>query len=88
MVADALHNGGSAGITHAEALAGRAGDERAPARRAVERNIADDDVVGRLKRAGPIRKDDQSAAGKSLAEVVVAVALERKRYALRQKRAE
>ena len=88
MVADALHNGGRAGIAHAEAFARNTGNKGAAARCAVERDIADDDVVSRLKRAGPIRKNDQSAAGKALAEVVVAVALERKRYALRQKRAE
>lgn len=84
VVADALHNGGRAGIAYAEAFARNTGNEGAAARCAVERDIADDDVVGRLKRAGPIRKNDQSAAGKALAEVVVAVALERKRYALRQ----
>ena len=88
VVADPFHNGGRAGIAHAEAFARNTGNEGAAARCAVERDIADDDVVGRLKRAGPIRKNDQSAAGKALAEVVVAVALERKRYALRQKRAE
>ena len=88
MVADTFHDDIRTGIAHAESLARNAGNKSAAACRAVERDIADDDVLSRLKRAGPIRKNDQSAAGKALAEVVVAVALERKRYALRQKRAE
>ena len=88
MVADTFHDDVRTGIAHAESLARNAGNKSAAACRAVERDIADDDVFGSLERAGAIREDDQSAAGKALAEVVVAVALERKRYALRQKRAE
>ena len=79
---------GRAGIAHAEAFARNTGNEGAAACCAVERDIADDDVLSRLKRAGPIRKNDQPAAGKPLSEIVVAVALERKRHALRQKRTE
>ena len=88
VVADPFHNGGRAGIAHAEAFARNTGNEGAAACCTVECNIADDDVLSRLKRAGSIRKNDQPAAGKPLSEIVVAVALERKRHALRQKRTE
>ena len=44
VVAHALHNGGRAGVSHAEALARDAGNERRTRGRAVERDVSDDDV--------------------------------------------
>ena len=85
MVAGTFHDDVRTGIAHAESLARNAGNKSAAACRAVERDIADDDVFGSLERAGAIREDDQSPAGKPLAEIVVAVSLKRERHALRQK---
>ena len=84
VVADTFHDDVRTGIAHAESLARNAGNKSAAACRAVERDIADDDVFGSLERAGAIREDDQSAAGKPLAEIVVAVSLKRECHALRQ----
>src|SRR3954451_22952430 len=55
VVADRLDDGGRARVAHAEALAGHPAEERLAARRAVERDVADDDVLlrgegGRLVR--------------------------------------
>ena len=75
MVAGTFHDDVRTGIAHAESLVRNAGNKSAAACRAVERDIADDDVFGSLERAGAIREDDQSAAGKPLAEIVVAVSL-------------
>ena len=79
MVVGTFHDDVRTGIAHAELLARNAGNKSAAACRAAERNIADDDVFGSLERAGAIREDDQSAAGKPLAEIVVAVPLQGER---------
>src|SRR5262249_56655964 len=74
VVADALHDGVSAAVADGEALASHSADEGLAARRAVERDVADDDVLlGRESRA-PRRKDDQPSAREALAPVVVGVA--------------
>ena len=88
MVAHALHDGGRAGVAHAEALARDARDERLAARRAVERHVADDDVFVRAEGAALRREERELAAGEALAEAVVAVALEPERQPLRDERAE
>lgn len=88
MVARTLDDNLDAAVAHGEALARDAADVRFPARRAVEGGVADDDIV--LRREGRLRRrsDDDLAAGKALADVVVGVALQRERDALRHERAE
>ena len=45
VVADALDDRDGAAVAHGESLAGQAADVRLAARRAVERDVADDDVL-------------------------------------------
>src|SRR5207249_9715344 len=76
VVADALDHRGDAAVAHAEALAGLAAEEDLAARRAVQRDVAHDDVL--LRREGRVarRVDDDAPAREALAEVVVGVARE------------
>src|SRR3954454_11755247 len=88
VVADALDDGHCAGVAHAEALAADAAEERLAARRAVERDVADDDVLlGAVARLGR-RPNGDRAAGEALAAVVVGVAPQREAHAGRQPAAE
>ena len=73
MVADALHHCRGTGIPHAEALPGHAVYESLAAGGSVQGHIADDDVLGCLEAAAPGRIYNQLAAGKALAEIVVAL---------------
>ena len=88
VVADALDHGVNAGVADAEALAGHAADVRLAGRGAVEGHVAGDDVLlgheGGLAR----REEDDLAAREPLAEVVVGVALEGQRHAVRDEGAE
>ena len=88
VVAHALDHGLCAAVAHAEAFRALAAEERPPAGGPVQRNVADQDVVGRDERARARRIHDQVAAGEPLADVVVAVALELERDAAGEKRAE
>ena len=88
VVADAFDDGLGAAVAHAEPLGGAAAEERAAARRAVQRDVADEDVVLGLERGDLRRIDDETPARQALADVVVAVAFELERDALRQERAE
>ena len=65
-------------VADREALAGEAAEERAPAGRAVERDVADDHVLLRRERRRRRRVDREHAAGEALADVVVGLALERR----------
>ena len=83
VVADALDDRGRAGVAHAEPLADDAAQERLAAGRAVEDDVAGDDVllgdeVGVRRRR---RAHDEPAARQALAEVVVGVAVEPQRDA-------
>ncbi len=88
MIADALHNGRSAGVAHAEALARHAVDERLAAGSAVQRHVADDDIVLMDKLAGLGRIHDDLPAGEALAEIVVGVTLQFQRQPLGDEGAE
>ena len=74
MVTDALHNSGSAGVAHAETLASYAVDERFTSGCTVQGNVANDNVLDAV--IGDIlgRVNDQLAAGKALAHIVVGIA--------------
>src|SRR5581483_10581296 len=88
VVADALDDRGHARVADAEALARHAAEEDLAAGRAVQGDVADDDVVlrheGRLVR----REDDDPPARHALPEIVVRVALEGRADAVREERAE
>ena len=88
VVADAFDHGMRTAVADGEPLGGAAADECFAARRAVQRDVADDDVVfGHKARFGG-RIDDDAAAGKALADVIVRVADEFQRDAAGQERAE
>ena len=72
--AAALDDGDGAGIAHAEPLARLPGGEQFARRGAVEDGVADDRVLVRRQRAGGRGADDDLAAGKPLADIVVGVA--------------
>src|SRR4051794_3315348 len=81
VVADRLDDGGRARVAHAEALAGHAAEERLAARRPVQRDVADDDVLLGGERRVLVRAHGQRAARQALAAVVVGVAEQRERHA-------
>src|SRR3954465_15247319 len=74
VVAAPLDDRDRARIAHAEALAADAAEERLAAGRAVERDVADDDVVLGFEGRLAARADRECAAGQALAAVVVGVA--------------
>ena len=76
MVADALDHRDGAAVAHREALAGQAAHVGFAAGRAVERDVADDDVVLGGKRRIRRRQDRELAARQTLAPAVVGVAFE------------
>ena len=82
VIADAFDDGVRAAVADRESLAGDAADERLAARRAVERDVADDDVLFRRERRVDRRPDDQPPARQALADEVVRLAFERERDAL------
>src|SRR5690606_33848640 len=91
VVPDALNDGLGAGVTDAEPLADHAADVDLAVDRAVADHVAGDDVLlgleallQRLFR----REDRDLAAGEALANVVVGIAFEQHRHAVRQEAAE
>src|SRR5262249_17795478 len=88
VVADALDDRVNPAVAHAEPLPGHATHERFAAGRAVEGDVADDDVVLGDERALLRREDDERAAREPLAPVVIGVALEREADAARDESAQ
>ena len=88
VVAHALDDRGSAGVAHGESFAGHAAEVGFAAGGAVEADVAEEDIFlgDELRFARVIQ--NQPAAGKTLADVIVAVAFEFQRHALGQERAE
>src|SRR5262249_50920916 len=76
VVADTLDDRVDPAVAHAEPLAGHAAHAGLATRRAVEGDVADDDVLLGDERALLRREDDERAAREPLAPVVVGVALE------------
>src|SRR5439155_18573910 len=76
MVADALDHGVRPAVSDRESLARDAADVRLAARRAIQRDVADDDVLFRDKRRLPRRIDDDLPARQPFPDIVVRVALE------------
>src|SRR4051812_32311178 len=71
VVGDLLDDGLGARVAHAEALAADAAEERLAARRAIERDVADDDVLLGLEAGLERRAHGERAATQALAAVVV-----------------
>ena len=88
MVADAFDHRLRAGIAHREALARDAAEVGLAVDRAVEHDVAGDDVLGRLAAELGRGLHRDAAAGESLAAVVVGVADEIEPHAAREERAE
>ena len=88
VVADALDDGGSAGVPDGEPLARDAAEERAPGRRAVEHGVADDHVLLGRERGVGGRPHRDRPAGEPLACVVVRLTGERQLDSRREPRAE
>ena len=76
MVPHALDHGHRAGVADAEAFPGGAAEVGLAAGGPIEGHVAGDDVVFRGKRTFGVGIEDELTAGKPLAEVVVAVALQ------------
>ena len=89
MIAGALDDGDGAGIAHREALAGDAAEIAFAGDRAVEHGVADDDRFLRHDRRDFARRtDDDAAARQALADIVVGLAFELERDAVREPGAE
>ena len=88
MVAGAFDHGDGAGIAHGKALAGDAAEIAFARDGAVQHRIADDDRL--LRHDGRVRRraDDDAAARQALADIVVALADEVERHAMREPGAE
>ena len=84
MVAGAFDHRGGAGIAHGEALAGDTAEIALALDRAVEHGVADDDRFLRHDAGVSGRADDDAAARKPLADIVVGVAFELERHAARE----
>src|SRR6185295_5171695 len=81
MIADAFDDGQRAAVSHGEPLAGHAPEIRFAARRAVQGDVPDDDVLLGNECRLPGRVHDDFAARKTLGDVVVRVAFELERDA-------
>ena len=88
VVADRLDDRAHATVANAKPFAGHPANIRLAARRAVERDVADDNVLLGHERRTLRRIDDDLAAAEPLADVVIRIALQRERHALGQERAE
>ena len=88
VVAGPFDDGLRAAVANAETLAGPAAEKRPPAGGAIKGDVADQDVVLGDEGRARGREDDDLAAGKALADVIVGVAFEGQGDAAREERAE
>src|SRR5947208_2529052 len=86
VIAHRLDNRVHAAVADAEALTGHAADVGLPGRRPVESNVTDDDVILRHECRTGGRKDNDLAARKTLADVIVGVSLQDESHAARHER--
>jgi hypothetical protein len=87
MIANAFDDCVGAGIAHGETLAGDTAEVRFTRDRAVQHDVAGNDVFGRLAAELGRGLHGDPAAGETLAAVVVRVADKIERHALGQERA-
>ncbi len=88
VVTDAFDHGNRAGVAHTETLPYLATYHRLAPRRSVENDVARDHLLFGGRRRRRMRTHDDVAPGQALAQVVVGIADESKRYAPWQERAE
>src|SRR5207253_11375078 len=88
VVADAFDDGDRAAVAHGKSLAGDAAEESLTAGRAVERDVADQDVLLGLERGLARRPNRHQGAGQALARVVVRVTFKIECHAGSRPRAE
>ena len=88
MIADAFDDGGNAGIAHGEAFTGDATEITFAGNGAVQHGVADNDIVFGDEAALGLRIDDDAAARKTFADIVVGVAGKLQGNAARQPAAE
>jgi hypothetical protein len=88
MIAGAFDHRDGARVAHGEALAGDAAEIGLAGDRAVEHGVADDDVLGRLALHMARLAHDHAAARQALADIVVGVAGQFERDAVREEGAE
>ena len=84
MVPDALNDRGGSGIANRKTFASDTVKEGFAARRAIERDIADDDIFLRCEPGTARRMDNDSAARKALADIVIRFAFQGQRDPLRK----
>src|SRR5437588_10837732 len=87
MIAGSFDDGDRPGIAHRETLAGHAAEVTLAGDRAIQYGISDDDRLLRNDARVGWWLHNNASAGKSLAEIIVGVALELEGDAARQERA-
>ena len=85
MITNTFNNSVHATVTDAETFTGSTADIRFAACCTIKGNVTDNNIFVRIKACIAVRIDNQLAAGKSLAYMVVGIALQLQRNALRQK---
>ena len=85
MIATAFHDCDRTGVAHRKALPGNAVDIGAAAGGAIERDIADDDVLFRRICRSCRRCHAQLAAGETFAKIIIGIALQMDGNTCRQK---
>ena len=73
VIAHAFNHSDRAAISHREPLAGDTSDKRFTGRRAIERDVADDDVIFGAEAGLPRRENHDSSTRESFCEIVVGV---------------
>ena len=88
VVTHGFHHGIDAAVAHAETFARHPAHKDFTRGRAVQRHVADEDVLLGLEGGTFRRINHEASAAQALAEVIVGVAFEFKRHALGHERAE
>ena len=87
VIANSFNHGRSSTVPHTETFARCAADVGFATRRAIESDVTDNHILFRDERCFARRVDNNLAARKSFAEVIVGVAFQAKRHAARHERA-
>ena len=88
VIADSFHDRDRTAVTHGEALSSNSSEVRLPRRRAIEHGVANENRLVRNELRGTRMPDDKASSRKSLADVVVRLALQLERQTTRGERAE
>ena len=85
VITDAFYHCARAAVSHTKTLTTHAPKIRLTRSRAVQRDIADQNIFFRHKGRGARRKDDEFAAGQALADIIVGVTFQTQRDTTRNK---